>query len=103
MILRWRSLRNVCLYAPSLSGTHRRRLRLFVRWLDEFASLCPSAPRSGLGLRSSNRHQLNRKLINIRRGEGGGERRGGPLWSPASCSLGSSVGERAHTPSTGRP
>ena len=24
-------------------------MRLFVRWRDEFASLCPSAPRSGLG------------------------------------------------------
>ncbi len=29
----------------------------------------------------------NTKLINIRRGEGGEGRRGGPLWSPASCSL----------------
>src|SRR5713226_7444417 len=26
-----------------------------------------------------------------------------PLWSPASCSLCSPVGERAYTPSTGRP
>ena len=38
------------------------------------------------------RHQLNRKLINIRRGEGWEGRLGGPLWSPASCSLGSPVG-----------
>src|SRR5216683_3468589 len=36
-------------------------------------------------------------------GEGGEERRGGPLWSPASCSLCSPVGQRAHAPSTGRP
>ena len=50
-----------------------------------------------------NRHQLNRKLLTIRRGEGGGERRGGPLWSPASCSLCLPMEERAHTPGTGRP
>ncbi len=29
-----------------------------------------------------NRHQSNEKLINIRRGEGGEVRKGGPLWSP---------------------
>src|SRR5260370_34918202 len=40
----------------------------------------------------------NTKLITIRRGEGGEERRGGPLWSPASCSRCSPVGERDHTP-----
>src|SRR6266436_8388240 len=50
----------------------------------------------------SNRHQPNTKLINIRRGEGGGAGKGGPLWSPASCSLCSSVGQRDHT-TTGRP
>src|SRR5216684_3859760 len=50
-----------------------------------------------------NRHQLKRKLIDIRRGEGGEERRGGPLWSPASCSLCSHVEERDYTPTTGRP
>src|SRR6266478_3029241 len=49
----------------------------------------------------SNTHQPNEKLINIRRGEGGEEWRGGPLWSPASCSLCSPVGERAHTTTPG--
>jgi hypothetical protein len=33
--------------------------------------------------RVANRHQPTNKPINIRRGEGGGERKGGPLWSPA--------------------
>src|SRR5437764_3938432 len=33
--------------------------------------------------RSPNTHQPKNKPINIRRGEGGGERKGGPLWSPA--------------------
>jgi len=32
-----------------------------------------------------NRHQPNEKRIGIRRGEGGEEWRGGPLWSPALC------------------
>ncbi len=32
----------------------------------------------------------------IRRGEGGGVGKGGPLWSPASCSLCSLVGEHDH-------
>jgi len=32
-------------------------------------------------------HQLNEKLINIRRGEGGGVGKGGPLWSPAVVRL----------------
>jgi len=35
-----------------------------------------SAPTADLS--ALNRHQLNRKLINIRRGEGGWERRSGP-------------------------
>src|SRR5260370_27392069 len=34
-----------------------------------------------------NRHQPNKKLLTIRRGEGGEERQGGPLRSPASWSL----------------
>src|SRR5258708_34286702 len=34
-----------------------------------------------------NMHQPNKKLLTIRRGEGGEERQGGPLWSPASWSL----------------
>src|SRR5216684_5256658 len=41
---------------------------------------------------SANRHQPNTKLINIRRGEGGEAGKGGPLWSPASCSLCSPMG-----------
>src|SRR5260221_14784797 len=32
----------------------------------------------------------------VRRGEGGGVGKGGPLWSPASCSLCSPVGQRDH-------
>src|SRR5713226_3945147 len=44
-----------------------------------------------------NRHQPNEKPINLRRGEGGGAGKGGPLWSPASCSLCSPVGgTRSH-------
>src|SRR6266481_1133258 len=39
-----------------------------------------------------NRHQPNEKPITVRRGEGGEERRGGPLWSPASWSLCSPAG-----------
>src|SRR2546421_830852 len=39
-------------------------------------------------LRSPKRHQPKTKPINSRRGESGGERKGGPLWSPASCSSG---------------
>src|SRR6266446_4711174 len=39
----------------------------------------------------------------VRRGEGGGGGKGGPLWAPASCSLCSPVGQRGHAPSTGRP
>ncbi len=31
---------------------------------------------------SAKRHQPKKKLINIRRGEGGEEWQGGPLWSP---------------------
>ena len=38
----------------------------------------------GARLIALNRHQSNEKLITIRRGEGGGGRRGGPLWSPVS-------------------
>ncbi len=34
-----------------------------------------------------NRHQLDEKPINLSRGEGGGERRGGPLWSPVVAYL----------------
>src|SRR6266446_7970489 len=37
--------------------------------------------------RAINRHQPNKKLIAFRRGEGGEERQGGPLRSPASWSL----------------
>jgi len=37
--------------------------------------------------RGPTRHQPNEKPINVSRGEGGEERWGGPLWSPASCSL----------------
>jgi len=48
-------------------------------------------PAGGAGERSPlagvwdipSRHQSNEKLINIRGGEGGGARKGGPLWSPA--------------------
>ena len=47
------------------------------------------------------RYQPNTKLIDIRRGEGGEERRGGPLWSPASYCLCSPVGKRHHTPAPG--
>src|SRR5260221_2842368 len=36
-------------------------------------------------------------------GEGGEERRGGPLWSSASCSLWLPLGGSAHAPSTPRP
>jgi hypothetical protein len=39
----------------------------------------------------------------IRRGEGGGVGKGGPLWSPAVLFLALTCGERDHTPSTGRP
>jgi len=46
-------------------------------------------------------HQPNEKPINIRRGEGGGEGKGGPLGSPASCSLCSPVGERDHPSPSG--
>src|SRR5260370_41904562 len=42
---------------------------------------------SGRPRGSPNRHQPNEKPIKFRRGEGGEEWRGGPLWSPASCSL----------------
>src|SRR5260221_4103239 len=37
----------------------------------------------------------------VRRGEGGGVGKGGPLWSPASCSLCSPIGEHDHTPIPG--
>src|SRR5260370_355804 len=39
-----------------------------------------------------NRHQPNKKLLTIRRGEGGEERQGGPLWAPASWALFSPAG-----------
>src|SRR5258708_23274239 len=35
----------------------------------------------------AHRHQSNEKLITIRRGEGGGARKGGPSWSPAVVRL----------------
>src|SRR5436309_4776824 len=38
----------------------------------------PGRPRG-----SPNTHQPKNKPLNIRRGESGGERKGGPLWSPA--------------------
>src|SRR6266436_2949974 len=41
----------------------------------------------GMPLQCTKRHQSNEKPINLRRGEGGGVGKGGPLWSPASCSL----------------
>src|SRR5437016_174853 len=40
--------------------------------------------RGGQGLRSPNRHQPKKKPITIRRGEGGGAARGGPLWPPGA-------------------
>jgi hypothetical protein len=39
--------------------------------------------RIGPPQRSPNTHQSKKKPINIRRGEGGGAARGGPLWPPA--------------------
>jgi len=39
-----------------------------------------------------NTHQPKDKPITFRRGEGGGERMGGPSWSPASCCPGSHLG-----------
>src|SRR5216683_1796886 len=52
---------------------------------------------TGRPQRVANRHQPKKKLLTIRRGEGGEEWRGGPLWSPASCSLCLHVGgTRSH-------
>src|SRR5260221_5769442 len=48
-------------------------------------------------------HARNICPIKFCRGESGGEWLGGPLWSPASCSLCSPVGERDHTLTTGPP
>ena len=45
---------------------------------NQLLFLCQARP-----WRSPNRHQPKTKPINIRRGESGGERKGGPLWSPA--------------------
>src|ERR1700680_4931393 len=47
----------------------------------------------GVPLRAPNRHQPKNKLITVRRGERGWAGRGGPLWSPASCSFVSPVRE----------
>src|SRR6266446_5824057 len=55
----------------------------------------------GMPLQCTKRHQSNEKPINLRRGEGGGVGKGGPLWSPASCSLCSPVRECDHTPPPG--
>src|SRR5436853_4163263 len=41
---------------------------------------------------------LETRPINVRRGESGGERKGGPLGSPASCSSGLHVGETRPPP-----
>src|SRR6266851_3084364 len=86
---------------------------------DECAALARSA--FPVGIRSLSKNWLDRFLIfanslplmqrdvnivadrfSIRRGEGGGVGKGGPLWSPASWSLCSPVGQCDHI-TTGRP
>ncbi len=70
-------------------GNHGRRCRFIVHPVYR-------AHRRFIGPHT---HQPQDKLINIRRGEGGAERRGGPSWSPASCSLSSHLGgTRSHLP-----
>src|SRR6266852_3850686 len=59
------------------------------------------SPSNAVGARAGwgrKKPSTGEKPINFFGGEGGVGRRGGPLWSPASCSLYSPVGERDHTP-----
>ncbi len=45
------------------------------------------SPRAGAGIPRPHTHEVKEKPISIRRGEGGGAVRGGPLWSPAVPAL----------------
>src|SRR5260370_3884762 len=62
-----------------------------------------SSSQAGPPARPSQYASTEEKPIKFRRGEGGGVGKGGPCWSPASCSRCSPVRQRAHTLTTGRP